>query len=337
MKVIPKGQVVTAKTHLIYGESQVGKTTLIGKLARDLHKRTGQSTRLIMSDQGGFSAIKPGIDEGIIQVVDMVGDTLPQSNLMWLAKGYMPGAEGVINTAAQDLDGIGMVVLDSLSSAAASVLDYFAATGMKVSQEVVGLRQEQGLNFGNPAQSHYGAVQNFMLQLITQFAALPVKRVVFTALESKGSDTVDGQLVLGPLVAGKALTGVIPSRINRIFHLELAAGADKSKRAYRIYFRPHLDPMLGKYWPANLRLPLEMIAAMDGSPKYGKGYLDFTTGEELLELLDYCDSYTAPKPEVMELMASLGSNPAAPSAATPAPKSVTNSATRGPIVVSNRK
>jgi GTPase SAR1 family protein len=63
MKVIPKGQVVTAKTHLIYGESQVGKTTLIGKLARDLHSLTGQSTRLIMSDQGGFSAIKPEIDE----------------------------------------------------------------------------------------------------------------------------------------------------------------------------------------------------------------------------------------------------------------------------------
>lgn len=294
------------RTMLIYGETQSGKTSLIGSFARDLHQRTGKITRLIMTDEGGTAAIAPEISEGIIEVVSMVADSLPQSNLMWLAKGAWPSEswpdnKGTLNKPIdiQALTAkVGMIVLDSLSSAAGLVMNFFVNSGMKVAQEVVGLREEQGLKFGAPAMAHFGAVQQFMLQLTTALSGLNVEKIIYTALESKGSDTVDGQIILGPLIAGKALTGVIPSRMNRILHLEIVPSANKEDRSYRIYFEPHVDKTLGRVWPANLRMPLKLKGAIKAEARYAKGYLDFQTGDEVLELFSFCEGLM--KPVVVE-------------------------------------
>lgn len=283
------------KSMLIYGETQSGKTSLLGTLARAHHARTGKITRLIMTDEGGTSAIDPEIQDGIIQVVSLVADDKPQSNLMWLAKGHFLNATGVIDQSKPNLDNVGIVALDSLSSAAALVMNWFVQSGLKVGQDVVALRTEQNLNFGNPAMAHYGAVHQFILQLTTALNGLPVEKVIYTALESKGVDSTDGQIILGPAIVGKALTGVIPSRMNRILHLEIVPNADKSDRSYRIYFQPHVDKTLGRVWPANLRMPLKLRdgrqfkEAIQSVPAYAKGFLDFKTGDELLELFDFCE------------------------------------------------
>lgn len=279
-----------SKTLLIYGETQSGKTSLLGEIARAHFEKTGKRTRLIMTDEGGTSAIDPYIQDGIIEVVSLVGDSLPQSNLMWLAKGKWPGADGKIDPKVEFPEDIGIIALDSLSSAAELVLGFFVQSGLKVAQDVVALREEQGLKFGNAAPAHYGNVQKFILQMMTQLASLPVDRVIYTALESKAEDTIDKSVILGPMIAGKALTGVIPSRINRTLHLEITPSADRKSRSYRIYFKPHVDTTLGKMWPANLRLPLALTAQMSQHPVYGKGYIDFSTGEELLELFAYCQN-----------------------------------------------
>lgn len=302
MKVLTKSTNPTttlgsAKTMLIYGETQSGKTSLLGTMARALHQRTGKITRLILCDEGGPSAIQPEIDEGIIEVVDLVADEQPQSNLMWLAKGAWPGVNGSIDQKSKLPSNVGMVALDSLTSAASLVINHFVQSGLKIAQDIVALREEQGLKFGNAAPAHYGAVQQFILQLITQMGALPCERVVFTALESKAEDQVDKSVILGPLIAGKALTGVIPSRMNRLLHLEIAPSADRKSRTYRIYFQPHVDPTLGRVWPANLRLPLKSQPIIKAHPIYGKGYLDFQTGDELLELLTWCEELVKPKVE----------------------------------------
>lgn len=281
------------KSLLIYGETQSGKTSLLGTIARAYYQRTGKRTRLIMTDEGGFSAIAPEIDEGIIEVVSLVADNQPQSNLMWLAKGHFVGVDGNIDRNKPQLDNIGMVVLDSITSAAELVKNYFVQSGTKVAQDVVGLREEQGLKFGAPSMSHYGAVQQFILQLVTQFNSLPVDKVIYTALESKGTDSTDGAIILGPSVAGKALTGVLPSRINRILHLEIVPSPNKTDRTYRVYYRPHIDSTLGRSWPANLRLPLAASHKLQTHPEYGKGFIEFKTGGELLELFAFCDELVA--------------------------------------------
>jgi hypothetical protein len=87
--------------------------------------------------------------------------------------------------------------------------------------------------------------------------------------------------------------------------------------------------MLGKYWPANLRLPLDVVAAMDRSPKYGKGYLEFTTGDELLELLDYCDAASLISSKSEPSVPVVDEKPK-PAASNPGPA-------RGPVVINNRK
>lgn len=288
----------SAKSYLIYGATQSGKTSLLGRLARAMHERTGKITRLILCDEGGPSAIQPEIDDGIIQVVDMVGDPMPQSNLMWLARGcwpgvYWPSKEGTLPKTEDGkipgLDQVGMIALDSLSSAAQLAMGFLVNNGIKISQDVVALREEQGLKFGNASQSHYGAIHGYSLQLITALTSLPVDRVVYTALEAKAEDNIDKSMVLGPLLVGKAMTGVLPSRMNRILHLEQVLSQDRKNLSYRIYYKQHQDPVLGKFWPANLRLPLEVMGKFNQHPEYGKGWIEFETGEELLRLLDYCD------------------------------------------------
>jgi len=315
-----------AKSILIYGETQTGKTSLIGKIAREHHARTGKITRLILCDEGGPSAIQPEIDEGIVQVVDMLGDDQPQSNLMWLAKGHFLGSDGRIDQKRQQLENVGIIALDSLSSAAAMIISYFIQSGTKISQEIVGMREEQGLKFGNASQSHYGATHNYILQLITTMASLPVDRVIHTALESKAQDQVDNSIILGPLIVGKALTGVIPNRMNRILHLEIAPTADGKDRMYRIYFQPHIDSVLRKTWPANLRLPLDVQPKVKAHPVYGKGYLDFSTGKELLDLFDFAAGLVTKKDVAGDGVPT--TKPAAaptaqPPAAAPAPTTAT--------------
>lgn len=297
MRVLTKQSTSVAKSHLIYGETQSGKTTLIGLIARAHYQRTGKITRLIICDEGGPSAIQSEITDGIIEVVDMVGDDQPRSNLMWLAKGAWPSpVTGAIDQKSKLPENVGIVVLDSLTSAAALVMNNFIQSGTKISQDVVAAAEEQGLKFGVAAPSHYGAVHGFILQLITQMSSLPVDKVIFTALESKAEDIIDKQTILGPAIVGKALTGVIPSRMNRILHLEIVPSADRKTRQYRIYFMPHVDQTIGRVWPANLRLPLPVVQSMKTDALYGKGYLDFQTGEELLGLFDYCETAVAPKP-----------------------------------------
>lgn len=301
------------KSVLIYGETQSGKTSLLGALARAYHSRTGKKTRLILCDEGGPSAIQPEINDGIIEVVDMMGDSQPQSNLMWLAKGHFIGDSGSIDQKKQNLEGIGIVALDSISSAADLVINQLVQSGTKISQDVVALREEQGLKFGNPSQSHYGAVQRYMLQLISALNGLPVDHVFYTALESKGQDATDGSVTLGPLVSGKALTSQVPSRMNRILHLEIVPTQDKKSRVYRIYFRPHIDSVLFRPWPANLRLPLKLQKQLEGHPEYGKGYIDFSTGDELLALFEYCDGLMGEKKEEVSVSAqSQATKPATP-------------------------
>jgi hypothetical protein len=292
-----------AKSMLIYGETQSGKTSLLGAIARAHHKRTGKITRLILLDEGGTSAIEPEVHDGIIQVLDMVGDEQVQSNLLWLAKGCWPGEcwpkggklpkdttneEGI----PLGLDKVGIIAIDSITAVAKSLMQNFLDTGENVASK----REEQGITISRASQGNYGDVHKGVLQLISRFYSLPVDKVIYTALESKGEDTVDKSIVLGPMTEGKAITGVVPSRMNRLLHLEIVASPDKG-RVYRIYFQPHIDKALGKVWPANLRLPLSKQAEFKAHPIYGKGYLDFETGEELLKLLDYCEELVKPRAE----------------------------------------
>ncbi len=347
MKVISTGALGSgdlSKTLLIYGATQSGKTSLLGTLARAIYQRTGKTTRLILCDEGGPSAVQPEVEEGIIQVVDMVGDPMPQSNLMWLARGcwpgvYWPSKDGVlpkVEGGVPGLDNVGLVALDSISSAALLVLNFLINSGIKISQDVVGLREEQGLKFGNAAPSHYGAVHGFMLQLMTAMSSLPVDKVVYTALEAKAEDNIDKTTVLGPLLVGKAMTGVIPSRMNRILHLEQAASADRKSISFRIYYKQHLDPVLQKFWPANLRLPLGSMQEFNNHPEYGKGFIEFQTGEELLGLLDYCQ-------ELVSKQKSGGVEPSKPAQAPApvptavAPKPAATTPTTPPAVVVVKK
>lgn len=325
----PTDKTDNAKTILIYGETQTGKTSLIGAIAREHYLRTGKITRLILCDEGGPSAIQPEIDEGIIQVADMAGDLLPQSNLMWLARGHWIGEDGKIDQRKQNLEGVGIIALDSLSAAAALVMSYFIQNNVKISQEIVALREEQNLKFGQAAQSHYGAVHGLILQLTTTMGSLPVDRVIYTALESKAEDNIDKSIILGPMIIGKALTGVIPSRMNRILHLEIVPSVDNKTRSYRIYFMPHNDRTLGKVWPANMRLPPRVLGQLKDHPKYSKGYIDFETGDELVVLLDYCAELVRPKvvenlPAAAAVVAGEPAKPVAPANAVNKIQSLTN-------------
>ena len=76
------------KTVLLYGRTSAGKTAQIGKLAEHVYKKSKKFTRLATSDRGGLDTIRPYVDLGIIQPVEL-GDSDPWIWLNKVARGYV--------------------------------------------------------------------------------------------------------------------------------------------------------------------------------------------------------------------------------------------------------
>lgn len=288
-----------SKSTLIYGESKSGKTTQIARIAKAHFKETGKLTRYIQTEGGAGEEINLGVQGGWIQHVSLLGEKLPLSSLTYLARGFWPDEEhwpvkgGKVDSKILPwLDNVGSIVLDSITGAAELLMDSLVSSGRKISSDVVGLYEEEGIKVGAPSMSHYGNVQSQAVGLLRDLLGLPIEGVYITALETKGEDALTGQIVLGPAVVGKKLTGTLPAKVRRLIYMEIGSSkiGTAETQEYRAYFRPHLDSVLKKTWPADCRLSLEQNALIQTNPLYAGGYVVIKTGEELIEFFDYLDT-----------------------------------------------
>lgn len=254
-----------ANTLLVYGETGTYKTSNVGRFARYVYERTGKPTRLVSADGGGWMPVQAEIDAGIIDALRIVEAEQPLPLLRKLGQGYWP-IDGKL--VLSDLSDVGAYAVEGLTSIPMLLLRHLVKTGRKVSEEVIGKFEEEievdgkkvKETFSAPSRSHYGFIQNFVLDMLAAFRALPVERVLFTAHEGKGSDDITNQMVYGPATVGKAITDRIPSEVGDLLHFYATpVGGNRAKLEIRCFMDKHPDTQTQVLWPAKTRLQPEQL------------------------------------------------------------------------------
>lgn len=258
-------------TMVLYGPTGSRKTSQIGEFAKYIYEKTGKKTRLVTMDGGGFGTIQDYVNAGIIDVWRLVEEERPLAQLVMASRGFWPNGlkNGLRNSkdGKKDLSDIGAYAVEGWYSIANAMLRKLVSDGRKVNEDVVSRFTEtsdfgEEITFGAPSRGHYGFVQNQLLDLIRNFSALSVERILYTSLEGKGEDKITKSLTYGPATAGGAITAAIPQYVGDCLHFEdfqVDKGKDKDgqkivETQVRAWFTSHPDPQTNLMWPAKARI-----------------------------------------------------------------------------------
>lgn len=259
-----------------YGQSGTGKSEAIAAVIERIWQETGKKSRIAVGDGSGatYSAL---VDAGIAEMADYTIRDWPISTLSLFSQGYWPQdvldpKSKMVPMSKEVYDTIGVSVIEGLSVGANYVMGdkkggfaARAALGEKIAGDspvqLIDLERDEktglvkpnsgpGLAFGGVTLGAYGHAQRRMLGFIEQSKALP-GWVIWTAHERSGEDKVSNQKLIGPEVAGGALTANISRLFNNTLHFATAETSKKEKddhtgkaidiidAEYRIYTRDH--------------------------------------------------------------------------------------------------
>jgi hypothetical protein len=202
----------TGRSIALYGDSGSGKTTQAGEMAKFVWKSRKKRTKLYTSDRGGHESIKPLVKLGIIDVDDLGPDDDPW---IWIDS----------SVSGKDLDpDVGLVINDSGTSHGEALLTACSHADFQIGQQKT---QRFNVNRGNKTlnvsinnEAHYGVVQNFLLDAIWKSTWLTRRGidVLWTFSVHRGEEQ-DRTPILGPKLAGKALTAAIPKWFGYTFRI----------------------------------------------------------------------------------------------------------------------
>ena len=208
------------RTIAVYGDTGSGKTTLGGGLAKHNFKQERLTTILNTADLGGFASIQPLVDLGVIQVNSPLQGEDPWT---WINKA-------VTHTGDK---AVGLIIFDSATSMSEALLSWIAKSDMKIgAANTQKFTVTKGLVVGSNNMNHYGIVQTFMLDMIwksTWLAANGGPDVLWTFSTDRGENSLDQPLV-GPKLAGHALTAAIPKWFNFTFRVASIPVVDNAPR-----------------------------------------------------------------------------------------------------------
>ena len=257
-----------ATTVLLYGRTNAGKSTQIGRLAEHVYSTTKKRTRLYTADKGGVDPIRPYIDLGIIECVD-IASTDPFVFLNKAVRGQVRGPEGKwIDGRSDD---IGFYAFESLRGIAEALMLNMAQKagqgvniggGSNISFPVSGDGETFKVSGSNMA--HFGVAQSRMTEEVWESQRLHAQYVLWTSSVSKDDDTTAGGKVLGPDVIGKALTAEVPRWFNYTFRLDVIPAQNNVAERHLLYMGSHVDVGAGNAsGMGNIRRPLDAPALTD--------------------------------------------------------------------------
>lgn len=202
--------VIRDNSFLIYGDSGDGKTALVGETCEYVFKQGLGKTRLCTADRGGIKTVQPYIDLGLMEVEALDGD--PWIWLNKVVRGHIKrGGKWV-----QDTKGIGLFAFESMTSVADALMQSLAqkaAQGVNVGGGGnVNFSVTDGtdtLKIGGNNMAHYGVVQTRIIEEVWASQSLP-GWLIWTASAKRDEDPNATGKLLGPAIAGKALTGEVP-------------------------------------------------------------------------------------------------------------------------------
>jgi hypothetical protein len=261
----------------LYGDTGSGKTTQGGEYAKFVKRTRNQTTTLITSDLGGYASIEPLERAGIMQVIEMD----PQADNPWI---YIDDAASGKSLKPSD----GLVIFDSGTSMGEALLTACSHSNVQIGQQKTqkfAVTQGQGNNQKSLTvainnEAHYGVVQGFLLDAIWKSTWLTRKGIdVMWTFGLYRSEAQDRKPILGPLLAGKALTPKMPKWFKYTWMIEPIA-QDGAAPVHRLYLTAYpqlaglgqsfgnsryplgVDTQLPPYIePADISKALELIAA----------------------------------------------------------------------------
>lgn len=253
------------KTILLYGRTNSGKTAQIGRLAEYVFKTLGKKTRLYTGDRGGTITIKPYIDLGIIEPIEL-GDSDPWIFLNKAVRGYVrdPGGKWVKG----DNSNVGMFAFESLRAIAEALMANMAGKaaqnvniggGANISFTVNG--DGESLKISGSNMAHFGVAQARMTEEVWESQKLPAPYILWTSSVSKDEDTTAAGKILGPDVIGKALTAEVPRWFSFTFRIDVLPAQQGKPERHILYLGNHVDVGAGNAAGlGNTRLPLDAPA-----------------------------------------------------------------------------
>jgi hypothetical protein len=200
----------------LYADSGVGKTTQIGEYAKWKRRNEGKNTLLHTADRGGYDSIGPLVRLGVVRV-----NELSQEDNPWTWSDSVAQGEGIT-------DDIGVVAFDSgtsiseqlLSAAAKQAADGDNLGGRPAPKFKVRGQNNKSLTVGSNVDTHFFIVQQYMLDVIWKSSWLINKGldVIWTFSTHRG-EGADSEPIIGPKLAGKALTSAIPKWFRYTFRM----------------------------------------------------------------------------------------------------------------------
>lgn len=221
------------KSIALYGDSGSGKTTQAGEYAKHIKRTKGLNTVLFSTDLGGFDSIGSLVRAGIVHPVELSPGDDP-----WIFIDDAVSGKG----CGED---VGLAVFDSGTSQAEALLSACSHAdfqiGQQKTQRFAVTRGKQSLNVSINNEAHYGVVQGFLLDAIWKSTWLTRRGidVLWTFSVHRGEEQ-DRTPILGPKLAGKALTAAIPKWFKYTFRIASLPQGD-GQPIHRLYLTEHSE------------------------------------------------------------------------------------------------
>lgn len=246
----------------MYGRSRAGKSTQIAELAEWVKINLGKKTLVNTIDKGGAGPMMPLIELGVIDLVEQ-GDSSPWMFMNKICTGHIRDSK-TGKWVKADLSQYGLIANESLTSfsdAFMNDLAAMAANGVNIGGAAnVGFTvQSDGetMKIGGNNMGHYNVVQNRILDEVWKSQKLDVPYIIWTASASRDDDPNASGKVIGPAVAGKALTAELPRQFDLTFRMECTPAAQGKPEKHILYLGNSVDMAAGNAVSlGNTRVPL---------------------------------------------------------------------------------
>jgi hypothetical protein len=277
-----------AKTDLFYGSTKTTKTSQIGRAAQYFFKKTGKPTLLYSADPGGWDPIQTLVDMGIVQAINVRGLSYAPETVDRLSQGWIV-EEGKLKPAPKGYwDKFAVVAFEGLASMGEWCMDWYSLSGQKLgmNQSYANIKIGETIYHG-VSQDHYGDVQSRLLRCVVNSNQLPVERVIWTSLETKGKDEISGTAMIGPTLVGNKKVDRAGQYFGNMIHLDLLeeTKVDEKTKVTIVstkpvmFLRHHQDTQTKLVIPAGTRAPFEFAHEVPA-------YLDPPDAGKLYQLLD---------------------------------------------------
>lgn len=236
----------------LYGMTGSGKTTLAGEWAKEKFRNERQRTILHSSDKGGYQSLAPLVNLGVIEV-----DTYQEEKddpWLWV--------NAAVSTPPSP--DVGLEIFDSATSICEGLLKNAANADLKIgaqnTQKFKVTKGDTSLEVGANNMNHYGIIQTYMLDMIwkSTWKAQKGVDILWTFSTDKGENSND-LTVIGPKLAGHALTAEIPKWFTYFFRLSSVPQLD-GPPSHVLYLQENQENgMLGfgnARYPLDARTPL---------------------------------------------------------------------------------